>query len=1039
MNLLKKQYVDGMKIIKHIFTILIILLLSYFIFGELFLEADQVQGEFRCEEFSGEWFQVHEDGTRTPIEIPGKYELERNKRMTVETTLPDDIPHNSYLCLRSAKQEMNLSIDGVLRQSYSTKDTRLFGKISAVAYIFLELQPSDAGKLLTLEVQTDSSYSGMFYTVYLGDRLGIWNHFFQQYGIEIIIAFFALILGMISIAAGIILRNYYHKEIVLDYLGWGVFIAAIWLVSNSIFRQLISPNLSLINDMAFLSLMLLPLPLIIYMNGIQKQRYEGMYRLLSLLIIFDFIICTLLHMLKWVDYTDTIVYMACVDTIAIIGIGISIVIDIKTSHIKEYFWVSMGILASIVAALVQMVMYFLKIGTFSGMILALGLIFLLIFATINTIHEILQLEREKQRALMSNEMKGKFLARMSHEIRTPINSVLGMNAMILRESSERKIKEYAIDIQNAGQNLLAIINDILDFSKIDSGKMEIIPVIYDFSSMIHDVVNMISIKAAAKALEFRICVNEELPSRLKGDDVRIRQILINLLTNAVKYTEQGTVTFLVDGEVTGDTAILKFRVEDTGIGIKPEDIEKLYQEFERIEEARNRNIEGTGLGMSIAVQLLELMGSKLKVESTYGKGSCFSFALTQEVADKRPVGNLEERIHHQAEEYHYDVTFTAPKAQLLIVDDNPINRKVFINLLKETLVKIDEAGSGTECLQKIREKKYDVIFLDHMMPDLDGIETLHLMKTDTDHFCVRTPVIALTANAISGAREMYLSEGFDSFISKPVDPDKLEKLLMETLSSDKIICHQKENEKEPSILQAPVSFAESEKPENVAKTESSVNPVNTDSRLCQIDGIDWEYALLHIKDENVLLSAVNDYYSMIEPDAAALDHILQQLIQARTEPEIQDFLRQYRIKVHAMKSSAALIGAVSLSGVAKLLEYAARDGRIDDLIAVTPTFLREWLGCRELLKPCIKESLLHTVSGQEPADYEILADDLDRLVDAMEDMDIDTADEIISRLKTFSYPEEMAAVIEELSTAVLNIDGVRTADCIQNLKTMMEK
>lgn len=1016
-----------MKMIKHIFTILIILLLGYFVLGELFLEADPVQGELRCKEFSGEWFQVHEDGTRTPIEIPGKYELERNKRMTVETTLPEDIPHNSYLCFRSAKQEMTLSIDGVLRQSYSTKDTRLFGKISAVAYIFLELQPSDAGKLLTLDVQTDSSYSGMFYTVYIGDRLGIWNYFFHQFGIEIIIAFFALILGMISIVAGIILRNYYHKEIVLDYLGWGVFIAAIWLVSNSIFRQLISPNLSLINDMAFLALMLLPLPLVIYMNGIQKQRYEGLYRILSLLIIFDFIICTLLHMLKWVDYTDTIVCMACVDTIAIIGIGISIAIDIKTAHIKEYFWVSMGILASIVAALVQMVMYFLKIGTFSGMILALGLIFLLIFATINTIHEILQMEREKQRALMSNEMKGKFLARMSHEIRTPINSVLGMNAMILRESSERKIKEYAIDIRNAGQNLLAIINDILDFSKIDSGKMEIIPVIYDFSSMIHDVVNMISLKADAKALEFRICVNEELPSRLKGDDVRIRQILINLLTNAVKYTEQGMVTFHVDGEVTDDIAILKFKVEDTGIGIRPDDIEKLYREFERIEEARNRNIEGTGLGMSIAVQLLELMGSKLQVESTYGKGSCFSFTLKQEVADARPVGNLEERLHQQAEEYHYGAAFTAPDAQLLIVDDNPINRKVFINLLKETLVKIDEAGSGTECLKKIREKKYDVIFLDHMMPDLDGIETLHLMKAETDHFCVQTPVIALTANAISGAREMYLAEGFDSFISKPVDPEKLEKLLMETLSPDQITGHRRENDKEHSEPSAPISPV------------SSANPSNIDSHLCQIDGIDWEYALLHTKDQNMLLSVVNDYYSMIESDAAALNHIFQQLMQAKEESDIHEALRQYRIKVHAMKSSAALIGAVSLSGVAKLLEYAARDGCIDDLIAVTPMFLKQWRSYRELLKPCIEETLLHTVSGQESADYGILADDLDRLLSAMEDMDIDTADEIVSRLKAFSYSKEMAAVIEELSTAVLNIDGSRTADCIQNLRAMMEK
>lgn len=1015
-----------MKIIKRIFTVLIIMLLGYFILGELFLEKDEVQGEFRCEEFSGEWFQLHEDGSKTAIQIPGKYKLERNEPMSVETVLPDQIPHNTYLCFRSAKQEMKIYIDGVLRQTYSTKDTRLFGKVSAVAYIFLELEPSDEGKTLTLEVQTDSSYSGMFYTVYLGDRLGIWTDFFRKYGVEIIVAFFALILGIISIVMGMILRIYYRKEIVLDYLGWGVLIAAIWLVSNSIFRQLISPNLSLINDMAFLSLMLLPLPLTIYMNGIQKQRYELLYRMLCTIIILDFVICTFLHAMKWVDYTDTIVCMACVNVLAIIGIGISIVIDIKKAYIKEYFWVAIGILASILAALVQMVMYFLKIARFSGMILALGLTFLLIFAAIHTIYEILQVEREKQRALMSNEMKGKFLARMSHEIRTPINSVLGMNAMVLRESSERKIREYAMDIQNAGQNLLAIINDILDFSKIDSGKMELVPVVYDFSSMVHDVVNMISLKADAKNLQLQIYVDEKLPSRMRGDDVRIRQILVNLLTNAVKYTEQGMIAFHVDGEILGDMAVLRFQVEDTGIGIKEEDLGKLYREFERIEESRNRNIEGTGLGMSIAVQLLELMGSKLKVESTYGKGSCFSFELKQEIIDQRPVGNLEERIHKQTEEYEYHVTFTAPDAQILLVDDNPVNRKVFINLLKETMVNIEEASGGVACLEMIRQKKYDVIFLDHMMPDMDGVETLHHMKEETDHLCAGVPVIALTANAISGAREMYLSEGFDAFVSKPVDPEKLEKLLMETLPADKIIYHQKE-----------------------AGKEADLKLTGADNGFCQIDGIDWEYALLHTKDQNVLSATVKDYYALIDSEAFALKGMLEELTQSESEADVSRALSQYRIKVHAMKSSAALIGAVGLSGVAKLLEEAARDGNKDDVVLLTPLFLKKWTSYKELLQPFVGEmaveeegeeaGMADSLSRKETADPKVLDDYLDRLLHAMEDVDVDTADEIMKQLRRFSYREEMMAVIEELGAAVMNLDGLKTADGVQKLRTMMEK
>lgn len=1003
-----------MKHIKYIFAVLIVFVMGYFILGEIFMESDTEPQEYRCEEFSGEWFRINNDGSKTSIEVPGKYKIERNELMTIETTLPNKIANNTYLCFRSAKQEMNIYIDGILRKSYSTKDTRLFGKVSAVAYVFLELSPQDAGKTLVLDVQTDSSYSGMLYTVYSGDRMGIWNYFFRQYGVEIIVAFFALILGLISIVAGIILRVYYHREIVLEYLGWGVFIAAVWLISNSIFRQLISPNLSVINDMAFLSLMVLPLPLTIYMNGIQKRRYEKLYRVLCNIIIIDFIVCTFLHIMKLVDYTDTITYMALVDLFALISMGITIATDVKKGYIKEYFWVSIGILASVVAAFVQMIMYFKRDTTFSGTILALGLMLLLAFAIVNTIHEILQMEGDKQRALMSNELKGKFLANMSHEIRTPINAVLGMNAMILRESKDMKIKEYSLDIQNAGQNLLSIINDILDFSKIESGKMELIPVEYDFSSMIHDIVNMISMKAEAKELVLNVYVDEKLPSRLKGDDVRIRQILVNLLNNAVKYTEHGSVTLRISGETINEIANIKFQVEDTGIGIKEEDIEKLFKEFERIEEERNRNIEGNGLGMSIAVQLLELMGSRLEVESIYGTGSKFSFEIKQEIINAEPIGNLEKRIREQATGYSYSVAFTAPDAKILVVDDNSVNRKVFVNLLKETKVKIDEAAGGMECLEKIREKKYDIIFLDHMMPDMDGIETLHRMKEDTEHYCTETPVIALTANAIAGAREMYLSEGFDSFVSKPINPEKLEKLLMNKLPKDIVVYHK-------------------EIVENTQKTENIQEDVRPD--LPDIDGIDWEYALLHIKDVEILKSTVKDYYQLLEADANELEEYLKQIEEETEYEKYINAIRQYRIKVHAMKSSAAMIGAVSLSGIAKMLEYSARDEQRDVIIKVTPVFLEQWRSYKGLLKSFAEDDFTEKIA----VDYEMLNEYLKLLENAIEDMDIDVADEVMEQIRKFAFSENITETVNKLGVAITNIDAEQVSECIEKIRINMER
>ncbi len=395
-----------------------------------------------------------------------------------------------------------------------------------------------------------------------------------------------------------------------------------------------------------------------------------------------------------------------------------------------------------------------------------------------------QIKASADAAIAAGKAKSQFLAQMSHEIRTPINAVLGMNEMILRESKDNAVLDYSSNIQTAGRTLLTIINSILDFSKIEDGKMEIVPVKYDTASMINNIVVSISERAKSKNLELIVSVDENLPSMLIGDDVRISQVIMNLLTNAVKYTEEGSVTLsFSDGGRKDGYIELITEVKDTGIGIRKEDMDRLFESFERLDEKRNHNIEGTGLGMSIVTRLLEMMNSTLQVESEYGKGSVFSFSLRQEIVDDTPVGDYEKRHSDKSRSNGEDITLKAPDAKILVVDDNLVNLKVAANLLKLCGIKPDTAMSGKAAIALAKRKSYHIIFLDHMMPVMDGIETLRVMKEEAV-IDSQVVVIALTANAVVGARERYIEAGFDDYLSKPIDVHKLEDRLKKYLPAE---------------------------------------------------------------------------------------------------------------------------------------------------------------------------------------------------------------------------------------------------------------
>lgn len=522
-----------------------------------------------------------------------------------------------------------------------------------------------------------------------------------------------------------------------------------------------------------------------------------------------------------------------------------------------------------------------------------------------------ELEAAKEEANRASRVKSDFLANMSHEIRTPINVILGFDQMILRESREADTLAYAGNIMSSGRVLLSLVNDILDLSKIEAGKMELVPAEYDTARLLGELVRELTPRAEAKDLYVKCQVDGRLPRRLVGDDVRIRQILTNLLTNAVKYTETGGVTFTVrvnDGAaaVAGEIS-LSFSVRDTGYGIREEDREKLFRAFERVDGQRTRAIEGTGLGLSITVRCLELMGSRLELDSEYGKGSDFHFTLVQGVADPAPIGSFEAAAAAApAEVFRED--FTAPEARVLVVDDVALNLKVFTGLLKRSEIRIDTASSGEAALDRMRDAAYDCVFMDHQMPDMDGLEALSRIRSESGLHQTDVPVIVLTANAITGAKEMYLSHGFSDYLTKPIDGRALSAMLRKWLPQDKI------RERAPEApLPPPAPEAEPVLEFRPGERDGAGPHSEQVLRRLEAGGLNVPGGLRYaMGDPALYLELVGDFAADYPEKAQAL----------RSSCERKDW-NSYSITAHALKSAAKTVGADAISAQAAELERAA--------------------------------------------------------------------------------------------------------------------
>ena len=605
---------------------------------------------------------------------------------------------------------------------------------------------------------------------------------------------------------------------------------------------------------------------------------------------------------------------------------------------------------------------------------------------------------ESQINAAASQAKSAFLANMSHEIRTPINAVLGMNEMILRECKDNTILGYATNIKTAGSNLLTIVNDVLDFSKIEAGKMELLPDNYEISSLIIDLLNMTKERAKNKGLNYELDISPSLPKTLYGDSVRIKQCILNLLTNAIKYTKEGSVTFKIDyKKINEETINLTTHIIDTGCGIKSEDMEKLFTPFERIEEGKNRTIEGSGLGISIVRRLLDMMGSRLQIQSSYGKGSDFSFTVEQKVIDWTAAGDLNDAYQESVSQLaNYKEKLHAPRARLLFVDDTEMNLDVIKGLLKNTGMTVDTVLSGREALEAVKHNQYDIVFIDHRMPEMDGIQTLHAMKEIQENLSAGKPVIALTANAISGVRKMYLNEGFDDYLSKPVNPAKLEEMIRHYLPQDYL-------EDAPEIVSSPDA-------ESTSDAESPDLYSDFLEKMRAVDTLDTDSALANCGSSELLFSTIKKYHSSIEQKAEELNQYFDK----------EDW-ENYEIKVHALKSTSRLIGALKLSKFAEELEHFANNNQIDKIKSEHANLIELFQSYKPILQPLTEDSSEEAGAKAEISEEE-LKSKVNQLIDFANDFDIDGLDKVLEDLSKVTLPLDFSEKFDRIRSSIENVD-----------------
>lgn len=982
--------------LKNIFLVTIIILLVMFCLAQLIWDDGYEFQKPEITQLTEGATLLLEDGSFQPIEHEGNHffyeEAKPGELLTILMTLPEFQESDMCLCVFSANQNIGVYVNGELREYYNDESYRLVGSYSASHFVKVPLESTDSGKQISITYETTlEECAGIMTCPMFSSEASLIVWLFRNYFWQIVSALLLFVVGVVFIVLSLVIKYNNNHNQGLCYLGIFSIIMALWILCKSNMRVFYCRNLNTTNLMTYMALMVAPMPLLIFLNDLMKYRYQKLINSVLVICLSNMAVSLLLALSDTVDLADITLSTGVIITLTCI-ISIGCFLDyLKTKELNAPYAVGLGLFGFVATVFIEDMNSRFS-NTFDvGKYVGYGILFFLLTLGYAAEKNWVVQWKDYRKAIEENEFKNAFLANMSHEIKTPINTILGMNELIARECEEQSVKHYAGRIYEAGKMLLALVNNILDYTKLESGKLQIIPVCYEVGQLLSNLVNSVNVKAEEKKLRFLVEVEESIPAVLYGDELRIRQAVLNLLTNSLKYTREGNITLKVWAQRTSTEEICLFiSVIDTGIGIRKEDRERMYDSFVRLEEKRNRNIEGAGLGLTITRQIMDMMQGDICIESEYGKGSVFTLSFKQQIVEDTPLGHFEDWYRSKINDnYFQESGYLAKDVAILAIDDNEMNLEVISGLLKKTKVQIDTVLSGQEGLTKVRKSKYDMILLDHMMPGMDGIETLRQLEQIDYIRKENIPVIALTANAVVGAREEYLKQGFTDYIAKPVDYRALIACLRKYL------------------------------PDRIEKAVETKEVEVLCQEYLEEQGIHVKNAMKYAGDEP------RQYLHLLELFVSKKGLEKQTLLQAAYETANW---KDYTIYVHGLKNSARTIGADRLADMAYEHEQRSKKGDITFLQEEYRTLIQEWERVKKSLLSYLallkteKEELLQgdiNQKGQAEGEWHKL---LEQAISYLEQYKKKEALNIMTQLSQDNSQIEMNHMVQQALEAVQEYD-----------------